>query len=149
MWERDVAQTVYWFEQEPSAAGGQARARSMLWRIGWFGGRRDAEDELLPGGAVPAVLFMVIAALGVVLAYAVYSPARVGVAAGALCVALVVALIVSLAVKVANPWDRAVVLRLGRFRELEGPGLFAIVGNGASANANKEPAAGERTAAPR
>jgi regulator of protease activity HflC (stomatin/prohibitin superfamily) len=44
-----------------------------------------------------------------------------------LCFALVVALIVSRAVKIANPWDRAVVLRLGRFRGLEGPGLFAIV----------------------
>lgn len=31
------------------------------------------------------------------------------------------------AIKVASPWERAVVLRLGRFRSLEGPGLFFII----------------------
>ncbi|MDB4905246.1 MAG: hflK 1 [Gemmatimonadetes bacterium] len=33
----------------------------------------------------------------------------------------------SLSPKVAQQWDRAVVLRLGRFRALEGPGLFWIL----------------------
>jgi len=31
------------------------------------------------------------------------------------------------ALKVANQWDRAVILRLGRFHRLKGPGLFFIV----------------------
>ena len=35
--------------------------------------------------------------------------------------------IVSSSIKVAAPWDRAVVLRLGRFRALRGPGLFVII----------------------
>ena len=37
------------------------------------------------------------------------------------------AIVVSLATKVADQWDRAVVLRLGRFHVLRGPGLFFIV----------------------
>ena len=42
-------------------------------------------------------------------------------------VTLIVALIVSSAIKVAAQWDRAVVLRLGRFLALKGPGLFFII----------------------
>ena len=41
--------------------------------------------------------------------------------------ALIVAFIVSFATKVADQWDRAVVLRLGRFHVLRGPGLFFII----------------------
>ena len=37
------------------------------------------------------------------------------------------AAIVANAVKVADQWERIVVLRLGRFRSLEGPGLFFII----------------------
>ena len=38
-----------------------------------------------------------------------------------------VAFVASFATKVADQWDRAVVLRLGRFHVLRGPGLFFIV----------------------
>src|SRR6202041_1797370 len=40
---------------------------------------------------------------------------------------VIVAFVVSSSVKVADQWERVVVLRLGRFRSLEGPGLFFIV----------------------
>ena len=33
----------------------------------------------------------------------------------------------SSAIQVADQWNRAVVLRLGKFRSLEGPGLFLII----------------------
>ena len=36
-------------------------------------------------------------------------------------------IVVSFAIKVADQWNRAVVLRLGRFRALKGPGLFFII----------------------
>jgi regulator of protease activity HflC (stomatin/prohibitin superfamily) len=39
----------------------------------------------------------------------------------------VVATIFSSAIKVADQWDRAVILRLGRFHALKGPGLFFII----------------------
>ena len=38
-----------------------------------------------------------------------------------------VALIVSSAIKIADQWEKAVVLRLGRFHSLRGPGLFFII----------------------
>lgn len=41
--------------------------------------------------------------------------------------AIILALVVSSSIKIANPWDRAVVLRLGQFYNLKGPGLFFIV----------------------
>ncbi len=74
------------------------------------------------------LLFFVIAAAGIASAYALY--ALYGSVAGGLavlCAALVVASIVSSSIKVAAPWDRAVVLRLGRFRALRGPGVFGII----------------------
>jgi len=40
---------------------------------------------------------------------------------------LSLALVVSSAIQVADQWNRAVVLRLGKFRSLQGPGLFLII----------------------
>ena len=40
---------------------------------------------------------------------------------------VIFAFIVSYSVKVADQWERVVVLRLGRFRALRGPGLFFII----------------------
>jgi len=40
---------------------------------------------------------------------------------------VVVGFAVSYSIKVADQWERAIVLRLGRFRALEGPGLFFII----------------------
>lgn len=48
-------------------------------------------------------------------------------AAGAAAGGLALAVVLALAPRVANEWERAVVLRLGRFRSLTGPGLFWIV----------------------
>jgi regulator of protease activity HflC (stomatin/prohibitin superfamily) len=76
----------------------------------------------------PALLFCAILAAGVALAYVPY--ASYGSRTGAMVVvgaAFLLALIVSSAIKVAAPWDRAVVLRLGRFRTLRGPGVFGII----------------------
>jgi regulator of protease activity HflC (stomatin/prohibitin superfamily) len=42
-------------------------------------------------------------------------------------VTLILALVVSSAVQVADPWDKVVVLRLGHFHSLKGPGLFFII----------------------
>jgi regulator of protease activity HflC (stomatin/prohibitin superfamily) len=42
-------------------------------------------------------------------------------------IALALAAISSSSIKVANQWEKAVVLRLGKFRVLSGPGLFFII----------------------
>ena len=77
---------------------------------------------------VATLLFCVIAAVAVALAYATYTlSGSLTESVVILGVALVVASIVSGAIKVAAAWDRAVVLRLGRFRALRGPGLFGII----------------------
>ena len=42
-------------------------------------------------------------------------------------VTVIIALIASSAIKIADQWERVVILRLGRFRSLAGPGLFFII----------------------
>ena len=77
--------------------------------------------------AFPALLFFVIAGVGGALAYVLYDPVHPAGAIAVGSVAFVVAVIVSLSIKVAAAWDRAVVLRLGKFRGLRGPGVFLMV----------------------
>jgi regulator of protease activity HflC (stomatin/prohibitin superfamily) len=48
-------------------------------------------------------------------------------ALGILGVAVVLALVASSSIQVADQWSKAVVLRLGKFRSLQGPGLFLII----------------------
>lgn len=71
--------------------------------------------------------FVVIFGIGLVCAYSAYDPvamtASIVIGAGA----FLLALLVSSAINIANPWDKAVVLRLGKFQSLRGPGLFLIV----------------------
>lgn len=76
----------------------------------------------------PALLFCVIFGVGCALAYAPYAlHGSLIVSVVILCAAFAVASLVSSAIKVASPWDRAVVLRLGQFRKLSGPGVFGII----------------------
>jgi regulator of protease activity HflC (stomatin/prohibitin superfamily) len=73
------------------------------------------------------LLFCSIAATGALLGYLAYGAAG-PVAGGAIVVvALLVASTVAASLKIAAPWERAVVLRLGRFRGLKGQGLFTIL----------------------
>lgn len=74
---------------------------------------------------ISAVMFSILAAATVlaVLLFRDQPPVALGVAA----VGLGLAVLVGLMPRVANQWERAVVLRLGRFRGIHGPGLFWIV----------------------
>jgi regulator of protease activity HflC (stomatin/prohibitin superfamily) len=76
---------------------------------------------------LPGLIFIIVFVAGLALAYANLSPEN-HVASVAIAVStFIVASIVASAVKVADQWERVVVLRLGKFRSLEGPGLFFIV----------------------
>jgi len=76
---------------------------------------------------LPGLIFVIIFAVGLALAYASMN-AESYVASISIAVAsFIVAAIVANAVRVADQWERVVVLRLGKFRSLEGPGLFFIV----------------------
>lgn len=83
----------------------------------------DMRSKSLFGGAA----FVVIFGIGLAVAYSVYDPDNVKAAACIGGAALIIALFVSAAIQIANPWDKAVVLRLGHFKSLKGPGLFGIV----------------------
>ena len=69
----------------------------------------------------------VIFGLGAAVAYARYRAGANVAAVGIGVVAFVLALVVVSAIQVADQWDRAVVLRLGHFHSLKGPGLFFII----------------------
>jgi regulator of protease activity HflC (stomatin/prohibitin superfamily) len=73
------------------------------------------------------LISLVIFGVGVALAYAKH---RAGANWEALWIAVgafVIALVVSSAIQVADQWDKAVILRLGHFHSLKGPGLFVII----------------------
>ena len=71
--------------------------------------------------------FVVILAVGAGPVYAEYSAGAHVLAGGIGVAAFILALIVAASIQVADQWDRAVILRLGKFRALKGPGLFLIV----------------------
>jgi regulator of protease activity HflC (stomatin/prohibitin superfamily) len=73
------------------------------------------------------LIFFVIIVIGVALAYAGYDEQNSTPAIVIGVISFLVALIVSASIKIADQWDRAVVLRLGRFQSLRGPGLFFII----------------------
>ena len=78
--------------------------------------------------AFASLIFILILAVGSAIAYAAYQvPADAGGVTGIVAITFIVAILVASAVKVANQWEKAVVLRLGKFRVIQGPGLFFII----------------------
>ena len=73
------------------------------------------------------LIFIAILGVGVALAYGMYVTSTSWESIWIVVGAFVVALVVASAIRVANQWDKAVVLRLGRFYALDGPGLFFII----------------------
>ena len=73
------------------------------------------------------LIFIVILGIGAAFAYAANGLAVNLEAIWIVVVAVVLALVVSSAMQIADQWDRVVVLRLGKFHALKGPGLFFIV----------------------
>ena len=73
------------------------------------------------------LVFVIILGVGLLVAYAthhVYNSFDTLIII--MATAFVFALIIASAIKIADPWDKAVVLRLGHFKSLKGPGLFFI-----------------------
>lgn len=78
-------------------------------------------------GSFAALLFVVVAAIGLGLAFAVDGNLSSLASTIILVVFALLAIAVASATKVADQWNRAVVLRLGKFHRLRGPGLFFII----------------------
>lgn len=76
---------------------------------------------------LPTAIYLIIMALGAGLAYLAYTPYNLFAPGWILAGAFVLASLASASVKVADQWERAVVLRLGRYRGLFGPGLFFLI----------------------
>src|SRR6202166_1196092 len=72
-------------------------------------------------------IFVIIFGAGLGWAYSMYTVSDATETVVISAASFVIALIISSAIKVADPWDKAVVLRLGHFQSLRGPGLFFII----------------------
>jgi len=77
--------------------------------------------------SLPVLIFFVILGVGMALAYLEYAMSAFGGAASIAVIAFIIAIVASYSIKIADQWEKTVVLRLGRFRSLEGPGLFFII----------------------
>jgi regulator of protease activity HflC (stomatin/prohibitin superfamily) len=77
--------------------------------------------------AIPPTLFVLLLVVGAALAWPIRISFGAAPAAGFEVLVLVTAALLAAAIKIASQWERAVVLRLGRFRALSGPGLFFII----------------------
>jgi regulator of protease activity HflC (stomatin/prohibitin superfamily) len=75
----------------------------------------------------PALIFVVVLGIGAALAYATHMASADVAAIAIFAVSFVLACVISSAIQVADQWSKAVVLRLGKFRSLEGPGVFLIL----------------------
>jgi regulator of protease activity HflC (stomatin/prohibitin superfamily) len=79
------------------------------------------------GSSFPALVFFAILVVGGLIAYGLYSSSAMVGAALVGGFAFIAAVMAALAIKVADQWERVVILRLGKYRSLEGPGLFFII----------------------
>ena len=79
------------------------------------------------GSSFSVLVFLLILGAGVSIALAAAGP---NLTVASVCIglgALVAATVVARAINIADQWEKAVVLRLGKFHALNGPGLFFIV----------------------
>ncbi len=80
----------------------------------------------MKNSSIATLIFIVILCIGIGFGYSAYST-NLEYFVLILGTTLLIASVVSSSIKVANQWDRAVVLRLGHFHALKGPGLFLII----------------------
>ncbi len=73
------------------------------------------------------LIFFIILVIGAIFTYMSYNAQNVTGAVWIGVSTFVIALIISAAIKIADQWEKAVVLRLGKFHALKGPGLFLII----------------------
>ena len=77
--------------------------------------------------SLSVLVFIVILGAGLGIAFALRGATPGWTIYGISLLAFLLASLASSALQVANQWDKAVVLRLGRFQALRGPGLFFII----------------------
>ncbi|MDB5031285.1 slipin family protein [Mucilaginibacter sp.] len=75
----------------------------------------------------PTVIFFIILGIGLAITYSMKEGSTPTESTIAAAIVLIIASFISSAIQIANPWEKAVVLRLGKFQSLRGPGLFFII----------------------
>jgi regulator of protease activity HflC (stomatin/prohibitin superfamily) len=85
------------------------------------------QAEMTKNRSFQGLIFIVILGIGAALAYAMYRVSTNFASIWIVACAFVLAFVASSAIQVADQWSKAVVLRLGKFHALEGPGLFLII----------------------
>jgi regulator of protease activity HflC (stomatin/prohibitin superfamily) len=78
-------------------------------------------------GSIATLLFVVITCFGFALAFAFSSDLSSSASVSTVMVFTFIGVIAAWSTKVANQWSRAIVLRLGKFHSLKGPGIFFII----------------------
>ena len=73
------------------------------------------------------LVFFIILGLGITVTFVLYGVQSQTNGLWLEVVSFLIALIVAYSIKIADQWEKAVVLRLGGFHSLQGPGLFFIV----------------------
>ena len=86
--------------------------------------RKKDDQHIPPIAATLFGVFLVIATLGAILGDGRYSDAVLGTW---VIVWMLVGIYLLFAIKVASQWEKVVVLRLGKFHGLKGPGIFWII----------------------
>jgi regulator of protease activity HflC (stomatin/prohibitin superfamily) len=77
--------------------------------------------------SLPVFIFIVIFVVGLLVTYGLFKNSGIVKIVISGIISFLIALAVSIAIKVADQWEKAVVLRLGKFHGLKGPGLFLII----------------------
>jgi regulator of protease activity HflC (stomatin/prohibitin superfamily) len=70
---------------------------------------------------VAIIVFVILAGLSAMLYYLDILHMNVMIAG------ILLAMVISMSVKIANHWEKAIVLRMGKFKGLKGPGVFLII----------------------
>jgi regulator of protease activity HflC (stomatin/prohibitin superfamily) len=109
------------FQQNQSQAQDQSTSRSQP------AAAKVSTDNIHVSNAAVAVFFIVMLVGILTGIFAASAGASEDAAALIITVFVLVGFIILFSMKVANQWEKAVVLRLGKFHGLRGPGMFWIV----------------------
>ena len=77
--------------------------------------------------SISTLLFVIVAAIGFGVALAINGEMSSSFSATIEVVFALLGILISWSTKVANQWSRAIVLRLGKYESLRGPGIFFII----------------------
>ncbi len=87
---------------------------------------QDSMPERSPASPLASVLFLLIIVIGFFIGLPLFS-SNFALAVTLWVIFFLIALLVSISVHTAAEWDRATVLKLGKFSRISGPGIFFII----------------------